>query len=331
MNQIFDSLPGMQMPVGKVIHELAHMWDGLSETGLHATDSRASQLNLVLHLGLGTAEDEANGLFETCLSFARTYPCRIIVLCPTDKKSDGFMGKLFSQCYIGENLREACCCEALILGYSIDNSGFLENQVSVWLEPDLPVYHWFHRVPADRISRYYREYLKRCRRIIYDGEVDGRELDHIDWPHPQRVRDLAYSRTLPLRQHLGQFLSGFSPAELASGLREIRIQYHRGLWRTANQLMHWQRQAIRKCFAQQPGPFSDIVFTVEQLVRENSNNCLQVTWKYADSGKFLRWNYGASRNAGLVTANLTDREIGHPLHIEPLPRAKALSEALFFG
>lgn len=329
MNSLFSSLPGMQMPVDQVIHELAHMWDDLGESSLDA-DSRASQLNLVLHLGLGTSEQEAAQLFETCLAFAQVYPCRILVLCPSEKEVGGFMGKLFSQCYMGENLREACCCEALILGYSIDNSKFLENQVSVWLEADLPVYHWFHRVPAERICTYYLDYLKRCRRIIYDGEVDGRQLDNIDWPHPVRVRDLAYCRTLPLRQHLGQFLSGFSPSELASGLKRVRIQYHRGLWRLANQLMQWQRQAIGKCF-EQPGSFDDVVFTVEQLVQENTRNCLQVTWKYADSGKYLSWHYGDSQDAGLVKARLAGKEIEHPLHIEPLPGEKALSEALFFG
>jgi len=33
------------------------------------------------------------------------------------------------------------------------------------------------------------------------------------------VRDLAYTRTLPLRQNLGQFLSRYAPALINAGLQ----------------------------------------------------------------------------------------------------------------
>ena len=42
-----------------------------------------------------------------------------------------------------------------MLGYTPDDAEFLEHQISVWLESDLPTYHWFHRVPEERILRSY--------------------------------------------------------------------------------------------------------------------------------------------------------------------------------
>ncbi len=319
----------MEMPVDQVVHELAHMWDNLGDMEANVTDSRASQLNLVLHMGLGTSPSEAQELFEICLSFARTYPCRLVVLCPSEERIEGFEGKLFSQCYVGEHLREACCCEALILGYSIDNSDFLENQVSVWLESDLPVYHWFHRVPAERISRYYLDYLKRCRRVIYDGEVEGRQLYHIDWPNPKRVRDLAYSRTLPLRQHLGQFLGGFDPGTLVEGLVCLRIQYHKGRWSIANHLMDWHKKAVKNCH-ENPATADSIKFTVEQLVEERSRNCLFADWEYSTKDKFIRWSYEQSLKVGEIRTRIDGEEFDHPLHIEPMRPEKVLAETLFF-
>jgi len=57
-----------------------------------------------------------------------------------------------------------------MLGYPIHTPGFLENQVMIWLENDLPVYHWLHRVPARRIEEIYLPYLKLCTR-------DGHEVN----------------------------------------------------------------------------------------------------------------------------------------------------------
>lgn len=332
MSRIFDSLPGIEMPVKQVMETLSTMWEGTSGTGAADMESRASQLNLILHFGLSTSPDEAKRIFESSIRFAQQYPCRIIVLCPADSGSTltGFQGKLFSECYIGKNLREICCCEALILGYSIDQSDFLDNQVSIWLESDLPVYHWFHRVPADRITQMYLEFVKHCRRVVYDGEIEGNSMDHVPWPQPQRVSDLAYARTLPVRRHLGQFLSGYPPALIVEGLRCLRIQYHLGLRRTAYHLLRWHRRAIEKCF-KKPADADSVVFTIEQLVQEGTGCCLKIDWEYEDRGKSINWNYEQSQESGIITANLGTGTIRHPIHVEPLNEEQTLPEALFFG
>ncbi|HSH09014.1 MAG TPA: glucose-6-phosphate dehydrogenase assembly protein OpcA [Oceanipulchritudo sp.] len=332
MSRLIDNLPGVAMSVESVTDTLRHMWDSTTPTESNPTDFRASQLNLILHFGLSTTTEEAQEQFNTAIRFAQKYPCRIVVLCPSEKmdSTNAFEGKLFSQCYLGKHLRDLCCCEALILGYSPEQSDYLENQVSVWLESDLPVYLWFHRVPAERISKYYLEFLKRCRRILFDGEVEGDAYDRIAWPEPDRVRDLAYARTLPLRQHLGQFISGFSREELVDGLQSLVFQYTRGLRRKALQLLRWHRTALEKCFPK-PADIDSVVFTSEQLVQEHSDSCLRMEWQYNDKKKYLVWEYNRSRKSGLIRASFPSGSFEHPLHIEPLKPETSLSEAMFFN
>ena len=332
MERLIDTLPGVSMSVDAVTETLRHMWDTPSGTGGSQMDFRASQLNLILHFGMSTTAPEAKEQFETAIRFAQRYPCRIVVLCPSQPGDAGseFEGKLFSQCYIGKHMRDLCCCEALILGYSPDQSDFLENQVSIWLESDLPVYHWFHKVPADRISEHYLGFIKRCRRVLFDGEIEGEAYDHIAWPDPARVSDLAYARALPLRQHLGQFISGFPKEELTIGLQSLHFRYTKGMRRKAFMLMQWHRKALEKCFAR-PADIDSIVFTFEQLVLEHSDSCLEIAWQYDSNGRYLQWDYNRSRKSGVIRAALATGVFEHPLHIEPLKPEASLSEAMFFG
>ena len=207
MVDLIDALPGLEMPVGEVTERLAAMW----ETGPDSSPSefRASQMNVVLHFGKRVDGAEAAARFQALLRFSQRYPCRIIVLCPSQSGENGAMrGKLFSQCYIGDSHREMCCCEALLLSYDPDDCGYLVNQVSVWLEPDLPVFHWFSRVPVERMGQYLDSLLVGVRRCIYDSDLEPGEVETVAWPEPDRVVDLARARLLPVRQALGQFLSG---------------------------------------------------------------------------------------------------------------------------
>ena len=140
MKDLIDVLPGLHLPVSEVTDRLEHMWE--SDASGSPSAFRASQMNVVLHFGWEVTPEEAHERFDTLLAFAQRYPSRIIVLCPSRSISDGSMrAKLFSQCYIGDTHREMCCCEALLLAYQPENCGHLGNQVSVWLEPDLPSYH----------------------------------------------------------------------------------------------------------------------------------------------------------------------------------------------
>ncbi|MFO7725237.1 MAG: hypothetical protein R6V45_06770 [Oceanipulchritudo sp.] len=331
MKRLIDELPGVSMSVGDVTRTLRHMWDVEGGGDDHRMDFRASQMNLILHFGLETTVGEAQAHFQTAIAFAQTYPSRIIVLCPAKETvgEDEFEGKLFSQCYIGQHLRDVCCCEALILGYSPEQSDFLENQVSLWLEADLPIYHWLHRVPADRISGFYLGFLKRCRKVLFDGAVEGEVYKSIEWPDSERVADLSHARTLPLRQHLGQFISRFSPSELADGLKALECRYCPGVERLAWHLMRWQRQSIRRCFAK-PADADAVSCSLKPMGEDETEHCLCVTWTYDEPRRFLRMDYSRSRKSGRVRASLPSGSFEHPLHIEPLSPVETLGEAMFF-
>lgn len=332
MKRLIDDLPGVAMPVDAVMRTLRHMWDMEPGTENSPMDFRASQLNLILHFGLETTSEEVRGQFDTALRFAQKHPCRIVVLCPSHKTIGEyeFEGKLFSQCYIGPALRDLCCCEALIIGYSPEQSNFLENQVSVWLESDLPIYHWLHRVPPDRISGHYLGFLKRCQKVLLDGAVDGDNYDGIDWPDPRRVSDLSWARTLPLRQHLGQFISGFPPELLVDGLESLHIHYNRSMRRMAHHLMDWHRKALERCFSK-PAEVDSVVFNHEVLPEDDQQFCLRIEWRFSDKNKSLFIDYDHSRKSGLIKTSFPGAEVEHRLHIEPLGDDAALVEAMFFG
>ncbi len=331
MNRLMDALPGLAMPVEAVAETLRHMWDGDPQADGGPMGYRASQLNLILHFGLRTTPAEAGACFAAAVRFAQRHPCRLVVLCPSARTPAGpeFQAKLFSQCYLGGHLRERCCCEALILGYSPEQSDFLESQVSVWLEPDLPVNHWLHRVPAGRIASHYLGFLGRCRRVLFDGAVDGDRYDALAWPDAARVVDLAWARLLPLRQHLGQFLSAYAPAELVDGLQSLHFHHSPDLAREAWQLMRWQRRALARCF---PHPAGLAAVDCELApLRETGGGRLRVAWRYGDPRKYLRLDYAAARKGGAVEAAFGAGPFRQPLHIEPLAPEAVLAEALLFG
>jgi hypothetical protein len=332
MNPLIESLPGVSMSVEEVTQTLRHMWDQESDVDDHRMDFRASQMNLIVHFGLETSVEEAHAEFSTAINFAQKYPCRIVILCPGGQPTGEveFEGKLFSQCYIGSHLRELCCCEALILGYSPEQSDFLESQVSIWLESDLPIYHWLHRVPAERIEQHYLGFMKRCKKVLYDGAICGDTYDNIDWPDSVRTSDLAHARTLPLRQHIGQFLSGFPPAELVDGLESLNISYSRSMRRMAYQLLKWQQGALSNCYKKN-ADFDSVVTRFEPIDESDQDCCLRIEWNYKAADRYLKIEYSRSHKSGLIRASLPSGKFEHPLHIEPLGPEAALGEAMFFG
>jgi len=331
MNRLIDTLPGVSMSVEAVTRTLRHMWDLETPRDDHRLDFRASQMNLILHFGFKTTPDEAREEFATAVRFAQRYPCRIVVLCPGSEPAGeaAFDGKLFSQCYLGSHLRDLCCCEALILGYSPEQSDFLESQVSIWLESDLPIYHWLHKVPADRIERHYLGFLKRCKKVIYDGAVSPDTAEEIVWPESIRVSDLAYARTLPLRQHIGQFLSGFQPQELVAELDSLQFGYSPSMQRAAHHLLNWHRDALKKCF-RKGADLDSVVFSFDRISDGECPHCLRIEWNYRND-RYLKVDYSRSKKSGMIRSSLAGTVIEHPLHIEPLSPEAALGEALFFG
>jgi hypothetical protein len=327
MPELIDTLPGVDLPVGEVTGRLADMWP--AGPGDSPSEFRAVQMNLVLHFGLGVAAEEARACFDAAIRFSQKHPSRIIVLCPVERGDDGHMAaKLFSQCYIGRSHREMCCCEALILSYKSNDFGYLANQVSVWLESDLPTCHWLHRVPAERIRKYANNLLKGVRRIVYDSSVEPAEVAALDWPEPQRVRDLAEARLLPVRQALGQFLSGYPVAELRRGLESVSVAHADGLAGEGRRLVRWLADCLGKCGTGEDCE-GEVRFELETCEDRGCDCALAVEWAYHDE-RYFRWRMLKDRTIGDIEAAFGGFEGRVPTQVKSLRPEEALSEAFFF-
>jgi len=327
MKDLIDELPGIELSVGEVTKRLEKMWQGDSSQG-SPSEFRASQMNVVLHFGWEVTPEEARQRFNSLIQFAQRYPSRIIVLCPSYTITDGSMGaKLFSQCYIGDTQREMCCCEALMLSYQPEDCGFLGNQVSVWLEPDLPTYHWFNRVPGERITQYFDTLLVGVRRCIYDSSLAEGDLDKLAWPEPNRVTDLARARLLPVRQAIGQYLSGYSIEQLCYGLKAIRIRHHKSMTGEGRRLMEWVKDCLGECRKCEECPALKAEYDLD--VCRSAECVLTLNFDYSDN-RYFRWRKLSDGSTGIVEAYLGKTEEVITTRVKALAPAQEIAEALFF-
>lgn len=333
MSKLLATLPGVPMPIPQIEQELADMWQNEPETDAGAPSSfRASQMNVILHFGLEVGVEDAQDRFDEAIRFAQRYPCRIIVLCPDtshDQKAR-LEGKLYSQCFIGTTYREMCCCEALLIGYEPDETSFLENQVSVWLENDLPTCHWFHGVPARRVREKYLPFLQMTRRVLVDSSREDDGFSQIPWPRENMLVDLAKARTLPMRQSLGQFLSSYAPGDLVEGLSEVSLRYAEGWSGEAKHLLQWIESCLGNCHREAGTGKPAFELSLEPMETIEADT-LRLRWRYGRSQRFFDWVFRQSAQTAYLKANFGDRTLRLPHRITPLPTEVVLSEAIFFG
>ncbi len=328
MAELIDALPGVELPVGEVTGRLATMWEGGPSSS--PSEFRASQMNVVLHFGLDVSPEEARERFEALLHFAQRYPSRIIVLCPTREVGDGSMSaKLFSQCYIGKSQREMCCCEALLLGYKSEDSGYLSNQVSVWLEADLPTYHWFSGVPAQRIEKYFGNLLVGVRRCIYDSSIESEDLSKLNWPDPNRVSDLAKARLLPVRQAIGQFMSGYAIESLCRGVESVTVIHGENMSGEGRGLLEWILGCLSDCTKCETCAAKEAKFEVLAGEGLDPDSSLSLELKYSDD-RYFKWRKFKDGSLGEIEAYLGKAKEKIPTRVKPLAPEQALAEALFF-
>ncbi len=326
----FAALPGQEIPVGEIPAALANMWETGPSEKSSPSEFRASQLNMIVHFGKDTVPDEAAEIFETAIRFSRRYPSRVIVLCPEDhSRGDRLItAKLFAECHIGKNGRDRSCCEAVMLAYPPAGKNFLENQVSILLDNDLPTYYRIHHFNRARKLADYGFFLKVARRVVYDSACEGLEIGKVEWPKPEAVRDLAHARLLPVRQSVGQFLSAFAPDLLARDLRAVRIAHTKDLGAEARCLGRWLSERLAHC---QPGnktppPAPD--YTASSNKGGDAVG-LEIRLDYPDERHF-RW----TARDGFRCAE-TEADFGHgPVRLagaaKLLPPETALAEAFFF-
>jgi hypothetical protein len=333
MEALIDSLPGVRLPVSEVTETISRMWRTDLEDGVESpSEFHASQLNLILHFGLRTSPQEALAQFEIAMAFAEIHPARIIVLCPVEhvRGAELLEGKLYSRCFIGRSLNEMGCLEALMLSYPTSESGFLENQISIWLESDLPTYLWMHRVPTKPIVDYYLSFMKDFRRVIYDSSLEEEDYEVIDWPRERMLIDLSYTRTLPFRQSIGQFLSRFGPEVLCDGLRKVVVVSGESRLGEARGLMRWQRRCLLACSrVAGSGSEPDIEWRAEAS-GEGDEVIFGGRWEFQGGRKMFAWSFQEDSERALLDADFGDGAIHYPFLVKPLRAEKVLAEAMFF-
>ena len=237
--------------------------------------------------------------------------------------------KLFSQCYIGESHREMCCCEALLLGYQPDKCGYLSNQVSVWLEPDLPVYHWFCGVPSSRLEEYFNNLLVGVRRSIYDSSYESEDLSQLKWPNPDRLGDLAKARLLPVRQALGQYLSGYDIDHLRKDLEAVSVCHCESMSGEGQGLIEWIQECLSNCESANDKSTASVRYEVTPCRGEKPDYTLCLELHYKD-GRSFKWRKLSASMAAEIEDSLGQSTKKVTTRIKALNPDQMISEALFF-
>jgi glucose-6-phosphate dehydrogenase assembly protein OpcA len=327
MSRIFEALPGIEVPVGAIQNGLAQMWESDAAKGKPSPageQSMATQINLVLHLGFGTDEADAVAQFETAVRFSRRYPSRVVVMCPLleDAGVTTMRAKVYGECSIGKSADDTRCCEFVMLSYPRSARIHLENQVSICLSTDLPMYYWAHRFSESAKLADYRYLLSTARRILLDSATAPADAFSFPWPHPENVRDLAFARLLPIRQSVGQFLGRYPMESLAKGLGSVRLAHGAQVASEARVLLAWIKDRIGAC-----GMKEEAAETAQPA--DMAPRALLLTFAYADRRAF-------SWKADLATAHATfDADFGSgrtvmPASVSLLSQENALSDAMFF-
>lgn len=329
MTEAFDILPGIALPVREVTNQLALMWE-VDDPDFSPT-AHASQMNVVLHFGLNVGPEHARDRFDGLIRFAQRYPCRIIALCPSSQGSGKAMeSKLFSQCYIGKSHREMCCCDALILRYNHSKEESLFNQLSIWLEGDLPTYYWFSNMPKAKMGSYLKTMRKlnvRC--FVFDCSdewIDPAALESFGKNQP---RDLARAFLLPVRQAMGQFLSRYSVSAICSGLKAVKVQ-HASASGEGYALVEWVKSCFADCYNQLKSGNLMPEFRVENVALQTDCS-LKIEFIYDRScTKYFAFSQSGDHMRSHVRANFGEGHESVCVPIKPLELEQALGEAFFF-
>lgn len=328
MPNIFNILPGIEVPAGSVSKSLAEMWADTAARGGPAPaedDVKATQVNLVLHLGFQTTETDAVEQFQTTVRFSQRYPCRVVVLCPLppEDPSSEIRAKIYGECHLGKSKGDTRCVEFVLLSYPQVARKFLESQVSICLSTDLPLYYWAHRFSSSARLSEYQYLLRRSRRVMFDSAIVPEDAFTFPWPQPEAVRDLVHARLLPVRQSLGQFLSGYSPAILTEGLTEVRVNCHASVCAEGRVLAEWVRERLAKCGATKEVKYQS------QADSSLPDRCFELSFEYRLAKSFV-CRGDLSKSSAVLEANFGWGPVKLPIAAGLLSPEAALGEAMFF-
>jgi hypothetical protein len=330
MSAIFDALPGIEVPVGAIGRSLARMWVDDAAAGRpapEADDAKATQVNFVLHLGLNSTPEDAVAQFATVVRFSRRYPGRVVVLCPLheDVPAPEIRAKIYGECFLGKSKSDKRCVEFVMLSYSRSARPFLENQVSICLSTDLPLYYWAHRFSVSGRLADYRYLLGQAKRVLLDSAIAPADALTYPWPNPSAIRDLAYCRLLPMRQSIGQFLSAYPVATLVEGLQGVTVSHEAGLTAEARVALAWLQRRLAACGAD---PAAMAGATNE--LGGGPGPSLAVGLTYEGGRRFFRWSGDLSTGRALFEADFGAGKTTLSAGISLLSAENSLGEAMFF-
>ncbi len=328
MPLVFEQLPGVEVPVGDIKHRLALLWEDATKAGAKAPAPnavRAMQMNFVLHFGFATQPDDALAQFETIKAFAQRYPCRVVVLCPLkdDNEVDEMRAKVYGECFLGKSKSDTRCVEFVMLSYPLKVRRFLESQVSICLSTDLPLYYWAHRFSDSSRLADYQFMLQHAKRVIFDTSLVSADAVDYPWPNPGAIRDLVHARLLPVRQSLGQFLSGFDPAKLVDGLGQVRLYHKSKYGAEARVLLGWLRERLETC-----GLASACRGVIKPSEAAGIDD-FAVEFRYEDN-RYFKWRADLAKNHAEFAADMGGGRVELTTAMHLLKPPAALAEAVFF-
>lgn len=327
MPVIFDALPGLEVPVGAIAKSLGEMWSTPAPAGggpVANDDAKATQVNFVLHLGFGTTPEDALVQFRTAVRFSQRCPSRIVVLCPMVRETGAkdMRAKIYGECHLGRSKGDKRCVEFVMLNYPLSARLHLEDQVSVCLSTDLPLYYWVHRFTDSSRLADYRYLLSRAKRVLIDSAIAPPDTMTYPWPKPGALRDLVFARLLPIRQTIGQFLSSYPPAALVDGLLEVTLTSGRDLGAEGCVLGSWLTSRLRACGAPTPA------LTINHLLGAEQSFALD--FKYTDAKRTFHWSGSLADGHARFKADFGAGATTLPASISLLAPEAALNEAMFF-
>ncbi|MFI5337483.1 MAG: glucose-6-phosphate dehydrogenase assembly protein OpcA, partial [Opitutales bacterium] len=253
------------------------------------------------------------------------YPCRVVILCPDyrDGAPPELRAKIYGECFLGKSKSDTRCVEFVLLHYTMAMREHLENQVTLCLSTDLPIYYWAHRFSAAARLADYHYLLTRSKRILFDSAVVPPEAFTYPWPNLAAVRDLAYTRTLQLRQNLGQFLSRYEPALITGGLQAVVLRHAADLAAEGAGVLSWVKKGLYRSGLD---GMSDVEFTVGP---HDGTGSFALDFAYADDAKNFHWSADLAANHAEFTGDLGTGRSTLTVGARLLAPEEALGEAMF--
>ncbi len=331
-NEIYRGLPGVEVPVGDALVSLSNMWNAppASDGARPPSEFRASRMNFILHFGFDASTDEAQALFRSVIQFSRRYPCRVIALCPSrdaNAMGQGIVCKIFSECYIGEGQGDMSCCEAIIFGYTLKEKQYLEDQISIFLESDLPTYYWPYRFDSPENLSQYQSFFKNVNRVVLDTSVESYSVDQLTIPERSKLHDLAFARTLSLRQSIGQFFSAFPVECIVDGLTSVVIETPVAYEAEMQCLLVWIQGVLQDCDNCEDESSSTVAY---ECAAEEQFEYPRLRFAYSNEN-FADCALKLDCGVAQLNAKIGLSEHSMSGAIKLLDEDDALAEALFFG